>query len=146
MLTLIFCTLRSSLHTNISLGKSNLYLYCWRIDLEELQQVYKYPILNHLPPDLIHFGSKYFPVSKIIDPFADTPIKTNTLTPNFFNSFFIETSTIRMQIVRLDSGTDILCMQYKDLRPSLQENIMNIYIYHFRERKCLKINVGFIFY
>lgn len=137
----LYFIVRSSLNANFSLGKTNLILYSWHIDMEELQQIYKYPILNHLPPDLIHFGSKYFPVSKTIDPFADAHFKINTLTPSFFNSFFLEASTIRMQIIKLENNSDILCMQYKDLRPSLQTNLLNVYIYHFRERKCLKINV-----
>ncbi|KAF0978970.1 hypothetical protein FDP41_002040 [Naegleria fowleri] len=142
----LYFIVRSSLNANFSLGKTNLILYSWHIDMEELQQIYKYPILNHLPPDLIHFGSKYFPVSKTIDPFADAHFKINTLTPSFFNSFFLEASTIRMQIIKLENNSDILCMQYKDLRPSLQTNLLNVYIYHFRERKCLKINLQSKFY
>ena len=110
--------------------------------------LYKCPILNHLPPDLIHFGSKDFPASEILEPiqpYFDKGSRTSTLAPNSFNTHFMECSSIRMQIVKLE-GTDILCMQYKDLRPSLQENLLSVFIYHFRGKKCLKLNVSILFY
>ncbi|KAL9651678.1 hypothetical protein ABK040_009293 [Willaertia magna] len=142
------------MNNNGNNNNSKLMLHCWKIDLEELQLIYKLPIINHLPNinNIYHFSSyKVNPLSPFspIYTYSQHLFQSHVILPNNFN-FQMENSTIKIQVINLENGNDILCIQCKEkvintnISTSLDEqqlDIVKVNIYHFKEKKCFKTNL-----